>query len=460
MGIVQKALSAAALLVAFLAGPGLTLSLPEMQTAAVAAVKAGDDAAARAMAREILVVHPGDALAEFVLTVVEMRGGNLPEARTHGRRAFRLADSDQQKFQAAMIAADIADREDRPLALRFWLRQAADVAPREVEKKAVLGVLAEEKARSPFSFGLSLSLAPSSNVNNGSSSPYNIIDGFYPVGLISAEGQALSGWEGSLRANLAWVVAEDAQRRTELTVTASHLAVALSPEAKRAAPDLSGSDLGDSVLNFGLRRSWVTPDGQAKNVVSLEIGRGWSGVGTFRDLVELNLSQQRRLKGGQALSYGLETIWTMPESPARSDTRRTTLKLAYGMGLANSDRIFADLALSDTTAGPGNDRTSRDMRSVMLRTGWGRAKPVGPFTLSASIGANYSDYPDYRLGFISVPGGRQDVTGFGDVTLGFDRLSIAGFQPTLSLRVLSTHSNVSAFTTRDTSLGFGLSAEF
>lgn len=443
-------------------GPGQAqgLTLREMQIAAFAAVEAGDEASARQMALAILDRHPRDALAEFVLTVTDLRGGRLEEARKHGRFAFRYAETRQQKFQSAMISADIADRQDRRIALRYWLRQAVAQAPAEPLRAAALKVLNEERRAAPVSFGLSFGLAPSSNVNNGSSSPYSVIDGLPIVGVISDEGQALSGWEGSLRLSFGLRLAETARARTELTSSLSFYRIALSSEAARKAPDFSTGDMADTVLMLGLRHAMLLPGDKAKLDLTFEAGRGWSGAGTGRDIYRLGLRQSRDLGEGRGLILGADLQWTAPDIATRADYRRGSLTLGYLAPLASGDTVYGELSLSDTAAGAGTDATSREGQSAMLRVVWSKKDPLGPFSLSASAGVQFADYPDYRLGFITVPGGRQDTSGFAEVTLGLDSLSAAGFRPVVNLRALETKSNVSIFETRDLSLGFSLSREF
>lgn len=436
------------------------IPLADVQAAAVAAVEAGDDAAAAALARRILTVHPGDALAEFVLTVVEMRAGRLAEARDHGRRAFRLADSKVQKFQAAMISADIADREGRRGALKFWLRQAADQAPNEAYRGSALKILQEERAKSPLSWRLSLSLSPSTNVNNGSSSPFSVIDGLFPIGVISAEGRALSGWEGSARVWLSYRLRETESARTEATAQLSVYRVALSDASRRKAPGLDAGDLADDVLKLGLRQTWMTADGRERRVLTLNLGRGFAGTGTTRDLIELSLGGTRMLAGEDVLSWGLELVHTDPEQARRSTTRRSTLTLGYSWALAGGDRLVADLTLADTAAGAGSDRVLREQHSATFRMSWLKKQPVGPFSLSLSAGIYRADYPEFALGFITVPGGRQDRSVFADLTLGLDEMSWAGFRPTITLRGLKTRSNVSIYSTDDLSMGLGIQAEF
>ena len=69
-------------------------------------------------------------------------------------------------------------------------------------------------------------------------------------------------------------------------------------------------------------------------------------------------------------------------------------------------------------------------------------------------------YPDYRILFWSVPGGREDTRSSAEVNVSFDRLGYMGFTPTLKLSSERTLSNVSRFETDELSVSLGLRTAF
>ncbi|MEE4348327.1 MAG: hypothetical protein V2I53_16140, partial [Paracoccaceae bacterium] len=85
---------------------------------------------------------------------------------------------------------------------------------------------------------------------------------------------------------------------------------------------------------------------------------------------------------------------------------------------------------------------------------------VGPARLSFALGAARSDFPDYAVGFILVPGGRQDETIFGSVEMLFEAFDYAGFVPSMTVRAQKTRSNVSRFDASEIAVSFGVRSRF
>jgi hypothetical protein len=441
-----------------------TVDLPvtQVQAAAVAAVESGDDALAADLATRLLSQNRRDPLAHFVMAVTAMRAGAVAPARQSARLAFQFGTSDQQRFQTAMIAADIADRTGRSIALRYWLRQAADHAPTPAMQGAATRALADVRAQSPWEASLRLSLAPSSNVNGGSASPFNIIDGLPFVGAIDGDGRAMSGWQGSAQGRLAYRLSRSERGETFLTARIALQRVALSAAARRQAVSLRGADLADSSLTIGLMRRTRAASGKASTEFGLSFGRGVTGTGAQRDLISFDLTRTMLVSDTARLTLGFTFDATNPAAAGRATTRRYGGQLGYSVRRGNGDRLNLDvsLLLTDPSGGLDADQVLKHNRGWVLRVGWQKANPIGPFSVSGSIGISELDYPDFRLGPFPVPGGRQDLSGFGELTLGLDQVSWAGFAPTMTVRARKTTSNVSSYTSDEVSVGFGVSSQF
>lgn len=438
------------------------LPIAQVQAAAVAAVEAGDDAVATDLATRLLSKNPRDSLAHFVMAVTAMRAGETIPARQSARLAFRFGTSDQQRFQTAMIGADIADRTGRPVALRYWLRQAADHAPTPAMQGAATRALADVRDRSPWEASLRLSIAPSTNVNGGSASPFNIVDGVPLDGVIDGDGQAMSGWVGSIQGRVAYRLSRSAQGETLVTARVALQRVALSDAARRQSVLLKGADLADSSLTIGIKRRAQAASGKATTEFGLSFGRGVTGTGAKRDLMSFDLTRTMRVSDTARLTLGFTVDATNPAAAGRATTRRYGGQLGYSVRRSNGDRLQLDLSLllTDPRGGEERDRVTKQNRGWVLRVGWQKANPIGPFSMAGSIGASALDYPDFRQGFIPVPGGRQDVSAFGELTLGLDQVSWAGFAPAMTIRARKTTSNVSSYTSDEVSVGFGINSQF
>lgn len=449
----------AAVLTGLAAAPGRTEPPPvptlagSPQEQAYQAVQAGDLELAEALARQMLAADPRDALAHLVLTIVQLRRGDATGAAAEARLAFRHAERPQQKFHAALLAADIAKSRGQGIQSRLWLGRAAASAPTSGHEAAALRALAEERTRAPVVLSFSFSLAPSSNVNNGSSSPYNVIEGWFPIGVISPDAQALSGWESTLRAGLTYRIRAGDRSQLEAIANLMLYRVALGEEAKAVAPDLSGKDLGDTTLSFGLRQSWLSADGRSRTVIEGEVGRGKSGRGNERDLFGLRATHAREVAPAQVLRFGLDLDVAKPVASLRSETRRLSGSLGYSFTRPNGVTLFGDLTVGDTWAGPGSDRNSQEGTSMAARIGFSGYRPRKGINVSGYLGLSRADFPNFRFLAIPVPGGRQEDAVFGELAVGLSKWSIGGLEPTITMRALKLDSNVTVFSRTDSSLG-------
>mgnify|MGYP006155127697 FL=1 len=96
------------------------------------------------------------------------------------------------------------------------------------------------RARNPWSYNLNIAIAPSDNLNAGTST--HVWD-LGPILLpVPAEMQALSGVSTTVSASVALTIREDANRRDRIGLQATRREVKLSSEARKAAPHLRNSD--------------------------------------------------------------------------------------------------------------------------------------------------------------------------------------------------------------------------
>ena len=423
--------------------------------AAVAAVQHGDLATAQALATHLLAQDPNDPLARQVLAMVALRQGDLPAARLAARAAFDAARSDRQRHEAAKLAAVIADKEARGLALRWWLRAAGEASPTAQDRKQTIAALDAVRDRSPWEARLSFSLSPSNNVNGGAESPFNIIDGRPEVGLLNGDAQALSGMVGTLNADLAWRLARSEAAQTRATLALDLKRVAFSDAAKAQAETLTGHDLGSSAIEIGLEHERLDGSGQGRWDFGLSVGLGQDGdagnrMASARVGRSLGLGPRGRLTLGAEWTVEQETgapgrVQRMPRLSA------STLHLLEGGG-----RLGFALSAYDVDSDSGQRKRHGGLAQVSYAPG----QPLGPFDVSAALGVSYATYPDYRVGFIAPAGGRQDQTLFGQVTLVARDVSWQGFSPQVTLRASRSGSNISKFDTTEIGVAFGLKSRF
>jgi hypothetical protein len=458
---VLRALAAAAVLALSAASPGparaeeARLSLPLARALAVEALRSGDTRLATDTARALLEADHQDAFAHFVLAQAARQQGRPHETRRAAARAFRHAGSDIRRFEAAHLAARGALEGGRLTFAQYWLRRATDVAPDDRTRELAVRDFHAVRRMSPLKWSLRFNVTPSSNVNNGAEDPLNVIDGVPVVGLLSPDALALSGVESSAQLRLRYRISESARQRTELTALSYHRRVRLSDEAKTTAPAARGSDYALDVLEAGLRHQRLAGEGRLVSVAAAA-GDIRYGGDPYLDYGRLSLgldtSAGRSGRISADLALEARRYDTAPDLPER----RATLGFGYLRKMGAGDRLRAGLTLHANEI----DSTTLRARGATLHLGYEFGRAFGPVTLSARLAAGVTEYPDYRVATIRVPGGRRDESLSATLDVAFQDITHAGFMPVVSVSAERTTSNVSRFETEAISVSFGIRSAF
>ncbi|MDQ2093425.1 surface lipoprotein assembly modifier [Rhodalgimonas zhirmunskyi] len=431
-----------------------TLSLPQAQATALQALKSGDATLAARLARALVQANPENSGPYFILAQAHRQLGDRYLARRAAALAFRYAKTPEDRFTAAQIAAKLAYDDKRFTASQYWLRRSLDPAPNARLKQQAIRDFKRVRAENPWSAHLTFSVSPSDNVNSGAQSPYNLIEGLPVVGLLSPGAQALSGVVARADVDAAYRIAQSATSQTRLTFRATTQQVSLSSSAKAAAPGLSGSDFSSVYASFGLTHAWKAGEnGYAQAGVSL--GRSWYGGAPYYDFARADLSRSFALgpQGRLSLAAGYEHRDFATNTPV---SQLAQLRFNYQHSFASGDALQTGLSLGRTFS----DAINNDNRSATAYITYQPARKIGPARLSLTLGASRTTYDAYSVGFLAVPGGREDDSRFAAAALHFDDFSYAGFAPTLTLQTRATTSNVSRFDTQETTLSISLKSNF
>lgn len=270
--------------------------------------------------------------------------------------------------------------------------------------------------------------------------------------------RALSGWSGSVDLRTAYVLAQGPRFRTEATARLHARGVLLSRDAQdfiAAEQDeddepITNADFASGFAEAGLSHLWPVRGGTAQ--LALDLGRNWSGTDAAYGYLRLTGSRSLALGDTAALSFQAfgETRW---ESGEGTDQRRG-LQGTWRGALGNQT-LGVTLAWAETLS----DNPNAANTSWTFQTDWDPRWRIGPVELSAGLGLQFTDFPDYRVIF-PVPGGRQDERLFGSLTASFPQISHAGFSPVITLGYDGTDSNVSRFSRDGFSVDFGLRSTF
>lgn len=440
----------------FLGAPGaaaepVTLSLAAADAMAAQALSAGQPRLAYDLSRGLLEADRRNPHAYYYQALALAQAGALAAGERKAARAYWHARTPEQRFQAAQLAARLSHADDRLTGSQFWLRRALDHAPDDVARADTITAYRAVRRRNPLHFNLRASVTPSDNVNNGASSPLNVIDGVPVVGTLSPAAQALSGVIASAHLTGSYRLARTPRRETRVTGRLHSRRVRLSDDVA----GLSGGDLSSTTAEIGLRQL-AAPGPAVTWRFDLGAGRAWFGGDPLYDFARIAAQRHHRLGARLSWAAGAGLEGQRDEAGLNADTTVTTGFAALGYRLGETGQLGLRLQVRETDS----DGVNRSFTQWSAIASYSPAQALGPLALEVSLGASTLDYDRYRIGFIAVPGGRQDTSVFASVTATFATLGYMGFVPTLSLTRERSRSNISRFEVEETSLSLGIRSEF
>lgn len=433
----------------------IELTLPQVRDLAIRALASGQPQLARHLSFGLIKADPKSPFAYYTLARAEGQMGRHPQARRAARRAYRLADSAPQRFEAAEFAARISYAEKRPTATQLWLRRAVQNAPTKQIETQLGRDFARVRAENPLSFSIRGGLRPSNNVNNGADTAVQIIDGLPFTGFLSGDAQALSGIVGHVDASLSYRLRGDKRSRTEIGARFYHKRVALDSDARAQAPTSSNSDFASTYGALNLNHIFAV--GAQGNSAELDasLGQFWSGGDRSYDFAKLEANHNWRLGDTTKVSLGASIEMRHSAVSSFMDSNVLAVQAGVQRGLENGDRLSFTLNLQHTDSDFRNARTG----SATLGARYAFGDMIGPARVSAGVVLGYSDYPDY-VALFAVPGGRQDKSVYANVSLFFPDVDYAGFAPTVQISTGRKFSNVSRFDTRELAVSLGVQSKF
>ncbi|MFT7593697.1 MAG: hypothetical protein ACI8R4_001013 [Paracoccaceae bacterium] len=441
------------------------LTLNQVRDLAVQALQSGDPGLAIQLSKGLLKVNSRDPFAYYVIAQAHASLNQPNLSRRAAVRAYRYSEDSPSQFQAAQLAARMAYAEGRPTLAQIWLRRTAIHAPTEREEKLVALDYRALRAQNPWAFRLRTDLRPSNNVNNGSDTALNIIDGVPDGGTLTATAQALPGLIGSVDISSTYRLRASQTSATSLGGRLYVSRVALSSASRAKAPLAHNSDFSSTYGELSLRHGFVAgPPGKGGTAeIDLAVGESWyAGERSYR-FARLGakrtwqLDKDRTRVRLNAMAEGRAKV-----RYASNDAKVFGLGGEVGRKLDNGDSVAVSLALRDSDA----KHVNGTFKSASMRTSYTFGKAIGPARISTGLVLGYSTYPTYQIysftsnTIVKVPGGRWDKSAYADLSLFFDKYDYAGFAPMLRLRTGRKTSNISRFSTRDLSVSLSVESKF
>lgn len=438
------------------AAPDVTLTLPQARELAARALVERKPLIAAELAGGLLQANPESSYAYFILAHANAQSGKARAARRAAARSYRFGVDRPERFRAAELAAKLAYADESPTAAQLWLRRAAQNAANDQVETQLGRDFRRVRAENPFSFSLRGALRPSSNVNNGSDTALQIIDGLPVTGFLSGSAQALSGTIANADATLGYRLRGTAKSRTEISARLFVARVALSGEAKDLSPTSRNSDFGSTFGSVTLSHSFALGKAGNSAQVSGSYGQLWSGGDRLYDFTRLDGSRLWRLNDANTLELAVSLEDRTFTRSTASDSVAAGLTATYSHARPSGNSLSFSLNLLNTNSASVNSKS----QSVSLRARYALAQKIGPAQVSAGVVLGATDYEQFFAVPIFLTDGRQDTSAFADLNLFFDDLDYAGFAPAVTLRAGRRSSNISRFDTREFSVSVGIASKF
>ncbi|SEN46742.1 Protein of unknown function [Palleronia pelagia] len=453
------ALLAALALAGPVAAEPAALNPDQMRVAAGRATASGQPLAAKAMAEALLARDRDDIQALLALSRAERDLGDYDAARDAGMRAWSLGRRDEDRYAAALAVAQAQASKGARTRSQFWLRRAVEVAPDDRAEARAIRDYRYVRARNPWATQLSFTLAPSSNVNGGTSnetadlylSGTPIGDLYLPDAQLGPTARALSGVELALGVSASRRLHETATEKTTLDMGLLQRSHILSDEAKRMAPTASGSDFAYSAATLGMTHKRKIDDGRGDLRFGLATQRTWYGGDTLAQSVRASAAVGYALtpktKGQLSLSADRENGLN-----GRADV--TGWRLGAGVGRVTDSglQLSAAISHSDRDSASG----ALDFRETEITLGAALPEPVMGAQVSFSLSAadRHHDSLPFALN------GRDDKRLAARATMAFPALDYMGFVPDVTVEALKNSSTVDLYDRREFGVSLGVRSRF
>lgn len=461
----------------FLAAPAaaeqVQVTRAQLLSVGIEAIETGDAAQARkavAIADALIRANPKDldahALRARAMTIL----GRPQDARRSAGVIYQNSKIASSRFGAAMLSSKALMSEKDYPAAQIWLRRALQYAQTDAQREDIRKAYGVAKAANPFSATFSFSVAPNSNVNNGSFEDYLLIN-FFGVEVpltLSVDAKAMAGYSAEGSTQLSYRLSQSKQHSTALTFSGYGKLNWLSSGARQALSDaaaaetdpttaadllaIRGSDFNYFTAAVGLEHKQRIGAG-ALGTFALSAGREWYGGAQLNDYVTgvAGLSMKTAGGNGQA-SVSARLQHRFNSGTGRAAITTAGIKAAYGQKLSWGDTLVGTLGYSRTFSQDSAQVYSMPEVGLSYKI----AKPIASAKLS--FGATYG-YRTYNTSPYSASG-RQDhrLSAFAEAEmLG---LSYMGFTPVVKVQAQRTVSNVNIYSNQSLSGGLFFRTSF
>ncbi len=431
-------------------GAGITLDRDESILLGRQILTRGRPEIALALARALVERDARDADALVLLAAALQHTGAFDEARAVAHAAYAAADTDEQRFEAAMLAGRSDFHRGAHSRAQLWLRRAAHSAPDAEAREAAERNFNHARRANPLDLRASLGITASSNINDGTST--EVIDLFGIPFRLQGASRALSGIEFALDMRLRYRIAETARSNTALTAALSSRSYRLSSDARAQAPEARASDYAFQSAEVGIVHRMAVADNTAVHEIAGRFGRSWYGGDPLSDFAQLELSRMVQLRPGTSLRFALSgQHQRRHDSAARSATvLGAQVEAAHVLDSGANLLVMAAFRQTDAQASHVRNTAQRALVSYTM------AEPVAGMRLTSSVDLEQRRFPADAM----QPDGRRDLRGTLGLSASFETIEYMGFSPSLNVRYSRTRSNVAVHERRSIDVFMGVNSRF
>ncbi|MEC7667574.1 MAG: surface lipoprotein assembly modifier [Pseudomonadota bacterium] len=423
----------------------------ELRALAVQALLNGQPKLAFDLAGALIQRNPEDVDALLLRSRAARDIGNNQAAKTAARDAWKYANSDRDRYAAALANAQALSSDGSRTRAQWWLRRALQIAPTPELRAKAERDFRYVREQNPWSTQLSFSVSPSSNVNGGSSSDTVSIYDLPFDFVLQGSARALSGVEYSYGLSTRYTLRKTKQTRTSLSFAASHKTYSLSEEAKDIAPDTKGSDFALTQLSAGLSQDWFAANGRLALNGQIGVNKAWYGGEPLSQSATASTGLRYAITPKLAASLTVNHEWQEGLGERQdADLLRSSASLSYVIPGGHGLQLGVGQASSQS------DATYLDFeeRSAFVAFAWG--KPVFGTKVQLAVDAKHRHFDATTVSF----GDRDDYTYGAEVNFTVNALDYYGFVPTVKIRTEETDSNLAIYDRDNLGLQLGLKSRF
>lgn len=438
-------------LVAAEASAQAVLSPEQMRDLASQAVLQGQSGLAFDLTGALIERDDTDLDAHLIRSRAARNLGRNAAALSHARRAWALAEGDEARYAAALAMAQALSSGGRRTAAQLWLRRAVQIAPDEDLKARAAEDFRYVRRQNPWSTALRFSVAPSSNINNGSRNETSELFGLPFEFALEGEARALSGVEFSTGLSTRYRVLNTDRKRTDLLFGASHRTYVLSDDAKDIAPDAEGSDFATTTVFAGIQEDYALPGGRSRLGWDARFGRTFYAGEPLLSYTRLGTNYRRAAGPNGMLSLSISREGQTGEG-TRQDATIWSAHLGYGMSLASGNT----LSVSTSFLTSDSDADYLDYNQTAISARYGLVKPIGPAQLEFGLTLSEKTHDRSNL----TTDGREERSVQATVTAALPEMDFYGFIPTITLNAERTHANIDLYETENFGIQMGIRSAF